>query len=104
MASKLEELGNQYRKDNIIKNTYQNSEGNEYNAKHKNALSDGDNKGKGTGVFLDTYNGGGVEDELGASNEPGSGRVGNIVKNQYSSEKPYSHPDTEENNGQFRVS
>jgi len=50
MASKLEELGNQYRKDNIIKNTYQNGEGNQYNAKHKNALSDGDNKGKGTGV------------------------------------------------------
>jgi len=47
MASKLEELGNQYRKDNIIKNTYQNAEGNEYSAKHKNALSDGDNKGKG---------------------------------------------------------
>ncbi len=103
MASKLEQLGNQYRKDNIIKNTYQNAEGNEYNAKHKNALSDGDNKGKGTGVFLDTYNGGGVNDELGAPSEPGSGRKGNIVKNQYSADKPYSHPNTEDNNGQFRV-
>ncbi|GAI39274.1 unnamed protein product, partial [marine sediment metagenome] len=31
------------------------------------------------------------------------GRKGNIVKNQYSADKPYSHPDTEDNNGQFRV-
>ena len=103
MASKLEELGNQYRKDNVIKNTYQNGEANEYNAKHKNALSDGDNKGKGTGVFLDTYNGGGVYDELGSPSDPGSGRKGNIVKNQYNADKPYSHPDTEDNNGQFRA-
>ena len=49
MASKLEELGKQFRTDNIIKNTYQNGEGNEYGAKHPNAKADGDNKGKGTG-------------------------------------------------------
>tara|TARA_R110002110_G_scaffold7833_1_gene39485 strand:- start:558 stop:854 length:297 start_codon:yes stop_codon:yes gene_type:complete len=94
MASKLEELGDIYRKENIVKNTYQNSQGNEYDAKHKNAKSDGDRQGKGTGTFLDTYNGGSVEDELGASNEPGSGRIGNTVKNQYSAEKPYTHPET----------
>ena len=51
MASKLEELGKQFRTDNIIKNTYQNGEGNQYGAKHPNAKSDGDNKGKGTGNF-----------------------------------------------------
>jgi len=103
MSSKLEELGNQYRKDNITKNTYQNAQGNEYGAKHKNALSDGDNKGKGTGLFLDTYNGGGQQDEIGSSNEPGSGRIANITKNQYSAEKPYTTPETDENKDQFRV-
>jgi hypothetical protein len=103
MASKLEELGNQYRKDNIIKNTYQNSGGNEYGAKHKNALADGDNKGKGTGVFMDTGSGGGLEDQVGASNSPGSGRIANLIKNKYSADKPYSHPDTGENTDQVRL-
>ena len=98
MASKLEELGDIFRKENIIKNTYQNAEGNAYGQKHSNALSDGDNKGKGTGIFLDTYNGGGADDIIGASNEPGSGRINNLIKNQYSESKPYGHPDTTNNN------
>jgi hypothetical protein len=104
MASKLEELGKQFRKENIVKNTYQNSGGNEYGAKHKNALSDGDNKGKGTGVLMDTGSGGGLEDQVGSSNSPGSGRIANLIKNKYSADKPYSHPDTGENPDQFRVS
>jgi hypothetical protein len=103
MASKLEELGKQFRTDNIIKNTYQNGEGNEYGAKHPNAKADGDNKGKGTGNFLDTYNGGSINDELGSSNEPGSGRIANVAKNKYSAEKPYETPTTSDNNNQFRA-
>ena len=103
MASKLEELGKQFRKDNIVKNTYQNGEGNEYGAKHPNAKADGDNRGKGTGNFLDTYNGGSLSDELGATNEPGSGRIANIAKNKYSAEKPYETPTTEGNTNQFKA-
>tara|TARA_R110002012_G_scaffold290230_1_gene483792 strand:- start:152 stop:466 length:315 start_codon:yes stop_codon:yes gene_type:complete len=104
MGSKLEELGKQFRKENIVKNTYQNAQGNEYGQKHPNALSDGDKKGKGTGNFLDTYNGGSVVDEVGSANEPGSGRIANVAKNEYSAEKPYGYPDTEDNKDQFRVS
>lgn len=102
MSSKLEDLGKQFRKDNIIKNTYQNGEGNAYGSKHPNAKSDGNSKGKGTGTSLDTYNGGSINDELGTANEPGSGRIANISKNQYSSEKPYETPSTDDNNNQFR--
>ena len=58
MASKLEELGKQFRIDNTKGNTYQNTESGGYGATHPNALSDGDSKGKGTGVNYDTYNGG----------------------------------------------
>ena len=103
MASKLEELGNEFRKKNIVKNTYQNAQGNEYGTKHPNAKSDGDSKGKGTGNFLDTYNGGSTLDELGSAEDPGSGRIGNIAKNKFSAEKPYRLPETDENNNQFRV-
>lgn len=39
----------------IPKNDY-NAEGNEYSSVNKDAVADGDNKGRGTGVFLDVYN------------------------------------------------
>ena len=39
----------------IPKNDY-NAAGNEYSLVNKDAVADGDNKGRGTGVFLDVYN------------------------------------------------
>ena len=39
----------------IPKNDF-NSVGNEYSSVNKDALSDGDARGRGTGVFLDVYN------------------------------------------------
>jgi hypothetical protein len=98
--SRLEELGDEYRKDNLIKNTYQNNESKKYSGTHPNATSDGDNKGKGTGNFLDTYNGGSDMDINGNPNEPGSGRIKNIAKNQYNEDNPYTTPDVE-GDGQF---
>ena len=100
--SRLEELGEQYRKDNLIKNTYQKDESKKYSGTHPNATSDGDSKGKGTGQFLDTYNGGSDVDINGNPSEPGSGRVKNISKNQYNAENPYTTPDVE-GNDQFTV-
>ena len=47
MSTKLEELGEEFRKQNIVKNTYQEEK--QYNGTHPNAISDGDNKGKGSG-------------------------------------------------------
>jgi len=43
--SRLEESSKQYRDNLISKNTYK--EGDQYNVSHENALSDGDDKGKG---------------------------------------------------------
>jgi hypothetical protein len=39
----------------IPKNDY-NSVGNEYSSVNRDAVADGDDKGRGTGVFLDVYN------------------------------------------------
>jgi hypothetical protein len=39
----------------IPKNDY-NSAGNEYSSVNRDALADGDDLGRGTGVFLDVYN------------------------------------------------
>mgnify|MGYP003654354799 CR=1 FL=1 len=54
--TKLEELADQFRIDNVIKNTYLDSDGKQYGATHPNALSDGDNKGKGTSGNADLLN------------------------------------------------
>ena len=39
----------------IPKNDY-NSAGNQYSATNRDAMADGDDMGRGTGVFLDVYN------------------------------------------------
>lgn len=93
--TKLEQLGDQFRVDNIIKNTYLNSDGKQYSGIHPNALSDGDVKGKGTGSNADRLNtsqGGGIEDiekrnELVAKNESKYGAT--IGPNGYGPSKPY---------------
>jgi hypothetical protein len=103
MSSKLEELAKQFRIDNTKSNTYQNNESDKYGSTHPNALGDGDVKGKGTGNRLDTYNGGGLNDIQGVASEPDSGRIRNIKKNIYNADKPYQHPDTDGNEGQFTI-
>tara|TARA_R110000803_G_scaffold206241_1_gene273399 strand:- start:10732 stop:11049 length:318 start_codon:yes stop_codon:yes gene_type:complete len=93
--TKLELLGDHFRVENVIKNTYLNSDGKQYGATHKNALSDGDIKGKGTGgnaESLNSVNGGGIEDiekrnELISKNESKYGAT--IGPNGYGPNKPY---------------
>jgi hypothetical protein len=71
--TKLSELGDQFRVENVIKNTYLDSDGKKYGETHPNALSDGDNKGRGTG---------GNSDQLSNPNYPGSGRNQLIASNE----------------------
>ena len=85
MASKLEELGDQYRKENIVKNEYQAEK--QYHGTHPNAISNGDNKGKGTGdgsnaENINTSNGGSDIDINGNPEMPGSGRNAAIARNE----------------------
>lgn len=51
----LTAVADQERNKLIPKNDY-NKVGNEYSAVNKDALADGDSRGRGTGVFLDVYN------------------------------------------------
>ena len=68
----------------IPKNDY-NEVGNEYSAVNRDALADGDDKGRGTGVFLDVYNtnAGTINDVAERKNE--------IKVNQYNSSKTYTN-------------
>jgi hypothetical protein len=82
--NKLTEVAEQIRKSQIARNDYQLDK--QYGASSKDAISDGDLQGKGTGVFLDTLRGGNSLDIAERKNE--------IKINQYQFDKPYQVPGT----------
>lgn len=82
----LSTIADKIRKDLVVRNDYQLSK-NEYGVTNADAISDGDGKGRGTGVFLDTFNGGTSTDQV--------TKIDNIKLNKYSSKKPYNTPSTE---------
>jgi hypothetical protein len=79
----LTDIADRIRKELLIKNDYGNKR-NEYGATNKDALSDGDQQGRGTGVFLDTQNGGTITDVVERKEE--------IKINKYQPEKQYTKP------------
>lgn len=100
--SKLEQIALEQRKTLISKNTYNNAAPDEnYSVKHTRALSDDITpiNGKGTGIFLDTNNGGGSQDIYGNSTFVGSGRNALLASNKYNKDNEYKTPDTSKNNG-----
>lgn len=80
--NELGQIGEQQRQRLIPKNDYKPT--NKYSQTNPDALSDGDEFGKGTGVFLDTVNGGSSIDILERKNE--------IKINEYQFNKPYTTP------------
>lgn len=103
-SNKLEQAAIAARDNNLGFNTYKgDTDSNNYSATHTRALSDQQTPvaGKGTGVFLDTYNGGGSLDINGSPDAAGSGRIQNKAFNQYNENQQYEHPDTSGNVGQF---
>ena len=73
---------NEKRKKNIVKNDY-NQQGNTYSATNPDAMGDGDVLGRGTGSFLDVYNG------LAGTSVDITERKNEIKINKYQPEKPY---------------
>ena len=103
MANQLEIAANAARNANTAFNTYNNADdSNNYSATHSRALSDNATpvNGKGTGIFLDTSNGGGSQDINGAPDAAGSGRLQNVAVNAFNEANQYNHPDTSGNVGQ----
>lgn len=75
-------IGEEQRKKLFPKNDYKQT--NEYSATNPDALGDGDEFGKGTGIFLDTANGGSSTDVF--------ERINEIKINEYQRDKPYTTP------------
>ena len=81
-ANDLTAIADLQRKSLIVKNDYKTQ--NPYSSTNPDAISDGDESGKGTGIFLDTVNGGSSIDIVERKNE--------IKQNEYQPNKPYSTP------------
>jgi hypothetical protein len=81
-ANDLTAIADIQRKSLIVKNDYKTV--NPYSNVNPDALSDGDESGKGTGIFLDTVNGGSSVDIVERKNE--------IKVNEYQPNKPYTTP------------
>ena len=79
--NELSQIAAQQRGKLFPKNDYKDT--NKYSATNPDAISDGDELGKSTGVFLDTVNGSSV-DVLERKNE--------IKINEYQPNKPYTTP------------
>lgn len=110
MSNKLEQAAIAARERLIAKNNYNSvDDANNYSAKHTRAISDTTTPiyGKGTGIFLDTYNGGGDFDINGNPSIPGTGRLAAFANNSstwgYGPTKYYSAPDTSLNKGQVII-
>jgi hypothetical protein len=66
----------------IPKNDY-NAVGNEYSSVNRDAVADGDNKGRGTGVYLDVYN------QSAGDKVDIAERQNEIKINKFNAQKPY---------------
>ena len=81
--NRLTEIADFERKKNIVKNDY-SQQGQSYSSTNPDAVGDGDSLGRGTGVFLDTANGGSSVDTI--------ERISEIKINEYQKNKPYTTP------------
>jgi hypothetical protein len=81
-ANDLTAIAELQRKSLIVKNDYKTV--NPYSSVNPDALSNGDESGKGTGIFLDTINGGSSIDIVERKSE--------IKVNEYQPNKPYTTP------------
>lgn len=80
--NQLTAIAEQERAKLIPKNNY-NQVGNPYSAVSKDAMADGDAKGRGTGVFLDVYN------EAAGNSFDTAERKNEIKINKFNSSKTY---------------
>ena len=90
-GEKLTQESTKFREQMMVKNTYQISDTEGYSPNHPNALSDGDDKGKGNAIYLGVYGEDiGTRTDIMGNGEVNTGRINNIKTNLYSRENEYS--------------
>lgn len=110
-SNALEQAAIDARNNLLTNNTFKVNANDNYGANHPNALSDGDQQGKGNpnaslvngagnGYYNIEGNVGSDFDINGNPNQVGSGRIQNVTNNQYDFNNGYQTPDTSGNVGQ----
>lgn len=85
-ANRLTAIADVERKKNLVKNDY-SQQGSQYSSTNPDAMGDGDTLGRGTGSFLDVYNG------LAGTSVDIAERKNEIKINKYQPNKPYKVED-----------
>ena len=99
-GEKLTELGEKFRKQNLVKNLYPVSDSDGYSPNHPNAMSDGDDKGRGSAIYLDVYGEDiGTRTDIMGNGEANTGRLNNLKTNQYSKKNEYSSGNIDSGSG-----
>lgn len=98
MITKLEIVAEEQRPKLTTKNTYRFGGTNQYSARHPNALANESGaddpaniKGKGIEGAIGADGAGGHYDIYGNGLDSASGRIGNLVKNQFTKDQPYPY-------------
>jgi len=99
-GQKLTDLAKQYREINLVKNTYPVSDSDGYSPNHPNAMADGDDKGRGSAIYLDVFGEDiGTRTDIHGNGETNTGRVNNLKTNLYSKKNEYSAGNIDSGNG-----
>ena len=87
----LTKQSEKFRKDMLTKNIYPVSDSDGYSSKHPNAMADGDDKGRGSAIYLDVFGEDiGTRTDIMGNGEANTGRINNVKTNLYNRDNEYS--------------
>tara|TARA_R110000824_G_scaffold168453_1_gene345424 strand:- start:2281 stop:2625 length:345 start_codon:yes stop_codon:yes gene_type:complete len=90
-GEKLTNLSDKFREQMLVKNTYPVSDSDGYSPNHPNAMADGDDKGRGSAIYLDVFGEDiGTKTDIMGNGETNTGRINNLKTNLYSKKNEYS--------------
>jgi len=99
-GEQLTQQSAKYREQMIVKNTYQVGDETGYSANHPNALSNGDDKGKGNAIYLGVFGEDiGTRTDIMGNGEANTGRINNLKTNLYTKQNEYSAGNLDSGNG-----
>jgi len=86
----LTNSSDKFRKQMIVKNIYPTTDTEGYSPNHPNAMSDGDDKGKGNAIYLGVYGDDiGTRTDIMGNGEANTGRINNLKTNLYGQQNEY---------------
>jgi len=87
----LSNMSEKFRKQMLVKTTYPVSDSDGYSPNHPNAMADGDDKGRGSAIYLDVYGQDiGTRTDIMGNGEVNTGRINNLKTNLYGKDNTYS--------------